>query len=99
MLSHLKSLWQKTQTESEKIALAELRQRRREIVEVMSENAKLRQRVEELEDAIREHRDFDPIESAKVQPDLDRKLWSVLDSKHKNWEGFKAQKNTYRVDL
>jgi hypothetical protein len=99
MLSHLKSLWQKTQTESEKIALAELRQRRREIVEVMSENAKLRQRVEELEDAIREHRDFDAIESAKVQPDLDRKLWSVLDSGHKSWEEFKAEQTSFRVDL
>ena len=91
MLNHLKSLWQKTQTESEKIMHAELRQRRREIVEVMSENARLRNRIEELEKAIREHRDFDPIESAKVYPDLDRKLWSVLDSNHKQ--------NTYRVDL
>jgi hypothetical protein len=78
---------------------AELRQRRREIVEVMSENARLRERIEELEDAIRQHRDFDPIESAKVQPDLDRKLWSVLDSEHTNWETFKAEKNNYRVDL
>lgn len=95
MLNHLKSLWQKTQTESEKIALAELRQRRREIVEVMSENAKLRRRIEQLENAIRQHRDFDPIESAKVQPDLDRKLWSVLDSKHTSWDDVKA----YRVDI
>ena len=99
MLSHLKSLWQKTQTESERIANAELRQRRREIVEVMQENAKLRKRIDELESAIREHRDFDPIESAKVQPDLDRKLWSVLDSGHKSWEEYKTEHNSFRVDL
>jgi hypothetical protein len=74
---------------------AELRQRRREIVEAMSDNAKLRKRVEELEDAIRQHRDFDPIESAKVQPDLDRKLWSVLDSKHTSCNEAKS----YRVDI
>ncbi len=89
MLSHLKNLWQKTQTESEKIMHAELRQRRREIVDVMSENSRLRERIEELEDAIRQHRDFDPIESAKVQPDLDRRLWSMIDS----------NRNNYRVDL
>jgi len=68
---------------------AELRQRRREIVEVMSENARLRERIEELEDAIRQHRDFDPIESAKVQPDLDRRLWSMID----------PNRNSYKVDL
>ena len=87
MLNHLKTLWQKTQTESERIMHAELRQRRREIVEVMSENGILRKRIEELENAIREHRDFDPIESAKVQPDLDRRLWSMIDP------------NNYKVDL
>lgn len=91
MLSYLKSLRNKSQTDSENIALKELRQRR---IEVISENAKLRKRVEELEDAIRQHRDFDSVESAKVYPDLDRKLWSVLDSNHKI-----SQQNTYRVDL
>ena len=41
--------WHKEASEKEKIALAELRQRRREIVEVMQENARLRQRIQELE--------------------------------------------------
>ena len=41
--------WHKSQSEKEKIINAELRQRRREIVEVMQENAKLRSRIEELE--------------------------------------------------
>jgi hypothetical protein len=41
--------WHKSESEKEKIINAELRQRRREIVEVMKENAKLRSRIEELE--------------------------------------------------
>ena len=44
--------WHKSESEKEKIINAELRQRRREIVEVMQENARLRNRIEELEERV-----------------------------------------------